>query len=250
MAFDLNSISNDAEDKPPRIVIYGVEGIGKTKFGVDSPSPIILQTEDGLGEFVVPHFPLAKSFDDVREALETLAAGGHGYETLVVDSIDWLQELIWKKVALENSVKSIEEIGYGKGYLFAVDHWIDYTNALNYLRDQGMTIIQIAHSEIKRFDDPNNDPYDRYQIKLHKSASAKIREHCDAVLFANYRISTTQSDSGFNKKSRAIGSGERLLFSEERPGYMAKNRFNMPHELPLDWQAVADSISYFNKDKK
>ena len=101
-----------------------------------------------------------------------------------------------------------------------------------------MTVIQIAHTDIKRFDSPEHDPYDRYVIKLHTRAAALLQEHSDVVLFANYRISTVKADVGFNKKvNRAMGSGERVIHTAERPAFLAKNRYGLPDTLPLDWQA-------------
>ena len=106
-----------------------------------------------------------------------------------------------------------------------------------------MTVIQIAHADIKRFDSPEHEPYDRYVIKLHARAAALLQEHSDIVLFANYRVSTVKSDVGFNKKvTRALGSGERVLYTAERPAFLAKNRFGLPDTLPLDWQAFAAAM--------
>ncbi|NOX39858.1 MAG: AAA family ATPase, partial [Alphaproteobacteria bacterium] len=117
--------------------------------------------------------------------------------------------------------------------------------------DRGMTVIQIAHTDIRRFDDPERDPYDRYLIKLHARASALLQEHADVVLFANYRISTVKSDVGFNKKvTRALGSGARVLYTKERPAFLAKNRFNLPDSMDLDWSVFADAMPHFPTTNK
>jgi AAA domain len=109
-----------------------------------------------------------------------------------------------------------------------------------------MTVIQIAHTEIRRFDSPEHEPYDRYVIKLHARAAALLQEHSDVVLFANYRISTVKADVGFNKKvTRALGSGERVLYTAERPAFLAKNRFGLPDSLPLSWKAFAAAMPHF-----
>jgi hypothetical protein len=109
-----------------------------------------------------------------------------------------------------------------------------------------MGVILIAHSEIKRFDSPETEPYDRYQVKLHARASALVQEHVDAVLFANYRVSTLKTDVGFKKSvTRAVGGGERLLHTAERPAFLAKNRFGLPETLPLDWAALAAGIPFY-----
>jgi hypothetical protein len=99
-----------------------------------------------------------------------------------------------------------------------------------------MAVIQIAHTDIKRFDSPEHEPYDRYVIKLQARASALLQEHSDVVLFANYQISVAKSDVGFNKKvTRALGSGARVMHTEERPAFLAKNRYGLPDTLPLSW---------------
>lgn len=139
---------------------------------------------------------------------------------------------------------SIEDAGYGKGYVAALNLWRQYIDGLNALRDdRGMAVVQIAHTDIKRFDSPEHDPYDRYVIKLHARAAALLQEHSDIVLFANYRISTVKADVGFNKKvSRAVGSGERVIHTVERPAFLAKNRYDLPDTLPLEWSAFAQAM--------
>mgnify|MGYP000007533672 FL=1 len=70
-----------------------------------------------------------------------------------------------------------------------------------------------------------------------------MQEHSDIVLFANYRISTVKADVGFNKKvNRAMGSGERVIHTAERPAFLAKNRYGLPETLPLDWQSFAQAM--------
>lgn len=252
MSIDLTKLVSGAVNLPPRVLIYGTGGIGKTTFAACAPSPVFLRTEDGMGMIDLPAFPVAGSFGEVMDALESLATQDHGFKTLVVDSIDWLEPLIWKRVCEQEEVKSIEQISYGKGYMMAMSFWAEYIEGVNYLRrEKDMTIIQIAHAEIKRYDDPANEPYDRYQVKLHKLANAKIVEHSDVVLFANYRTATRQVDIGMGaKKTKAVGSGDRYIYTEERPAFIAKNRYQMPPELPMEWKAFADFVPYYNQAKK
>ncbi len=102
--------------KTERVIIYGESGLGKTTFATSAPNPIVIQTEDGLGEIDVPCFPLAESYLDVMKALDSLANENHDFKTVVIDSLDWLESLIWKQVCTDNKVPSIEKIGYGRGY--------------------------------------------------------------------------------------------------------------------------------------
>ena len=244
MAISLASLMRSTALAPPRVLMHGVAGIGKTTFASASDKPVFILTEDGLGTLGVPHFPLARSFDAVMEALAALYSEAHDFKTVVIDSLDWLEPLVWARACKNNGWASIEDAGYGKGYVAALDLWRQYLDGLNALRDErGLTIIQIAHTDIKRFDSPEHEPYDRYVIKLHARASALLQEHSDVVLFANYRISTVKSDIGFNKKvTRALGSGERLLFTAERPAFIAKNRYGLPDTLPMNWQAFYEAM--------
>jgi hypothetical protein len=71
-----------------------------------------------------------------------------------------------------------------------------------------------------------------------------VQEWCDVVGFANYKTIVKSSDVGFNNKvSRGISTGERLLYTSEKPAYLAKNRYSLPDSLPLDWSALADAMT-------
>ncbi|PZW40393.1 AAA domain-containing protein [Humitalea rosea] len=247
MAISLASLRSSTSLSPPRLLLYGVAGVGKTEFAAASPRPVILQTEDGLGRIEATTFGLLRSFDEIMEALAALYFEPHDFETLVVDSLDWLEPLVWQHTAQTHSQPDIESFGYGKGYLAALDTWRGFLDGVNALREErGMGVILIAHAEIKRFDSPETEPYDRYQPKLHRSASALVQEHVDAVLFANYRVSTLKSDVGFNKKVvRGVSGGDRLLHTAERPAFLAKNRFGLAETLPLSWPELAAGIPFY-----
>ena len=242
MAFDLKSIRKNDAMSAPRIMIYGVEGIGKSSMAAGAPNPIYILTEDGLGSLKVDHFPLATSFQDVMDAIASLYKDNHAFETVVIDSLDWLEAIIQRETEQKYDAK---DLAYGKGALIAAERWREILDGLNALRnDKGMAIILIAHTTIKRFDSPEVEPYDRYQPKLQERSNAVVREWADAVLFANYKTIVKKDDVGFNQtNNRGISTGERLLFTSERPAYMAKNRYNMPESIPLSWDAFAEAIS-------
>lgn len=222
-------------------MLYGTHGIGKSTFGACSERPIFVPTEDGLGEIDCDRFPLAQSFDEVIAALGELYSQDHPFRTVVIDSVDWLERLIWTDVCQKRSVENIEDIGYAKGYSFALTQWRDILAGLDALRtERGMLCLLLAHAKIERFENPETDSYDRFVPRLHKLASQVIQEWADEVLFATYKVYTKTSDEGFNrKKVKGLGTGERIIRTTERPAHMAKNRLNLPDEIPLEWNAYA-----------
>lgn len=248
----LQQIVKGLQPGPRRLLLYGTQGIGKSTFAASSESPVFIQTEDGLGEIGCDKFPLADSFDAVMAAVTELYTERHTYRTVAIDSLDWLERLIWADVCRKRNVNNIEDIGYAKGYTFALNYWRDFLEGLAALRrDKDMTIVLIAHARIEKFENPETESYDRYVPRLHKLASAMVQEWCDEVLFATYKVHTKQTDEGFGRKgTRGIGSGERILRTTERPAHVAKNRLNLPDEIPLDWNAYAQHFTHNTKKGK
>jgi hypothetical protein len=242
MAFDLNSIKRGPDLKPPRLFLYAVEGIGKTTFAASAPAPIFIQTEDGLGSLDVARFPMVETIDQVRQAIGTLYESEHEFETVVLDSVDWLEQIIAREIEAKHDAK---ELAYGKGALKQAEVWQELLGGFSALRNErGMSVILIGHSQIKRFDSPETEPYDRYIPKLQERSNALVREWADAVLFANYRTVVKTTEVGFKKEiSRGITTGERLLYTTEKPAYMAKNRYSLPESMPLSWEELSNAIA-------
>lgn len=241
----LEQVTSGRSPAPRRVLVYGTHGIGKSTFGSCAPSPVFIQTEDGLGEIDCDKFPLATTCDQAMKALSELYTDTHPYRTVVVDSVDWLERLIFAEVCRKRQVESIEDIGYAKGYVFALTQWREFIEGLSALRnDRGMTIVLIAHTRIERFENPETESYDRFVPRLHRLASQVLQEWCDEVLFATYKVYTKQTDEGFDRKrTQGIGTGERIIRTVERPAHMAKNRLNLPEEIPLDWDAYAQYLT-------
>jgi len=244
MAISLASLQKNAP-KPPRIIIYGDAGLGKTTFAVSAPNPVVIQTEDGLGNLAATAFPLARSFEEVIEAISSLYMEEHQFQTVVIDSLDWLEPLIWQRVCQDNKLESIEKLSYGKGYVEATYHWRSFFDGITALRDaKGMTVIMTAHNEIKRVEDPTLPAYDRHDLKLHKRASAVAEEFADIILFAAQQTNTITEDAGFNQKRiRTTSTGQRVMHTAGQPAFLAKSRFPLPPTLPLAWSALEEAMS-------
>lgn len=237
----LSSITKGVTHRPPIIGVSGPPGIGKTTFAASAPSPIILPTEDGSNELDVARFPLAKSYSDILAAIKELGTQPHEFKTLVLDSLDHAEPLVWAHTCEEGGKKTIEAFGYGKGYVEAVYHWRVIFDGLKKLREKrGMGIILISHVQVKKFEDPGSDGYDRFVPKLHKEAANLAIEECDAWGFANYE--TKVIDTNKEERKRAVGQGNRIIWWSERPSHLAKNRYNLPDSMPLEWATFAAAL--------
>ena len=247
----MNQIHHGRRHTPPRLLVYGTEGIGKSTLAADAPKPIFIPTEDGLDQIECASFPLATRLADVDAALRTLIQERHEFETVVVDSADWLERLVWDALCEQYGVNSVEKVdgGYGKGYVHALTFWRRLLGDLNALRNQrGMCVILLAHARVEKFEDPEASAYDRYSPRLHKHVTALLTEWADAVLFATRRIITKTEEGGFGRE-RTIAAGlgkdggERVLRTVGSPACVAKNRYGLPAELPLSWPALMQALA-------
>ena len=244
MSITLSSISKTKRARAPKIVIVGTGKIGKTTFAAMAPNAVGILTEDGSDAVDASAFPLCKTLEDVYTAMGILLNEDHEYKTLFIDSLDWLEPLLHDYVCRQHGWKSIEQPGYGKGYIEASAEWRNLLNGLEALRHKkGMGIILIAHDKIKRIEDPLTEGYDSHVMKLHDRAAALVMEWADVIGYAGYRVFTTKVDAGFgNKETKATTTGERILHVEAHPAHCGGNRFSLQN-MPLNWNEFQSALS-------
>lgn len=221
------------QEVPPRIVIYGGHGIGKSTLASQFPAPIFISTEDGLDSLDVTSFPKAAHVNDVVENIKTLIKEDHQFKTVVIDSVDWLVEpLIVSSVEASHEAK---DLAYGKGQMLVAEEFREILQGLDVLRlKRGMNVVLIAHAAVVKFEDPRTEPYDRYQPKLPNRCNALLMEWADVLAFAAFKVIIRKADTGFNsQKTRGVTTGERLLHFVENPAYVAKNRYGCPEEVEM-----------------
>lgn len=225
--------------QPLRLLCYGPEGIGKSTLGASAPAPVFLGTEDGVGQLDVARFPEPQSWPDALDAVRELAREPHKFQTLVVDTVDWLEPLVWRHVCERDRKPNIEAYGYGKGYVAALDEWRVFVGALEALRRaRPMHVVLLAHAMVKTYKNPEGDDYDRFSLKVHDKAGGLLKEWCDAVLFANYRTHVLKEGA----RAKGYDGHTRVLHTERRAAFDAKNRFGLPAELLLGWAELADAV--------
>lgn len=228
------------QTRPRRILLYGQHGIGKSTWAAEAPSPIFLDIEGGLGDIDCAKTEKLNDYGDVVAAISWIIQHGDEYRTIVVDTLDWLERMIFNLVAREARKANISDIGFGKGYEAAIHKWEFILNSLEAARQRGKGIILLAHARVVRFENPETAAYDRYELDLHKSSNGMLQEWCDEVLFASFRVFTRNEDMGFGKeRTIALGGKERYIRTNESAAAVAKNRLRLPDELPMSWAEYA-----------
>ncbi len=228
----LSLIQHGTSKLPPRIMMYGLPGIGKSTFAANFPTPIFVQTEDGLRQVVCSKFPLAQNLGQVFEYLSALVREKNDFQTIVIDSLDWLEQLIWAAVCENEEVESIERIGYGKGYVFALGYWKQIVKILDQLNLQGKIILLLAHAVAEDYSDPEVSSLKRFTPRLYKTARSLLIEYADIVFFGTRKFGAARGDQ----------DNPRVVRTETSPISVGKKRYNIPDELPLDARVVLDAI--------
>lgn len=248
----LNQVVKTKKKKPLAILAYGVHGIGKSSLPSEAKNPIYIGSEEN-DELDAHRFPKIETWDQLEAQLKTLRDEKHLYETVVIDTVDTLEQVAQKKILTgQNANKTMATAmgGYGKAYEQMADMFLDIRdNYLAKLRDQkGMHIVLLAHSEKNKHEDPmTNTSYDSYSTALHKKVKPIFEDWVSAILFINYDLIRTDRSDG---KTVLEGlDGKRLIYTEERPSHIAKNRFNLPFEIEFEkkgtWAKLVSMIDAF-----
>lgn len=252
----LKNIKPTIKVRAPKVTIYGGPGIGKTSRAAEVQDLLLLNCEDGTDGMLISKYPVEvdengkvlrdviKTYPELIQAVYDVYEQDAGFKALGIDSISTVEQLIWDQVCREKGVRNIEDIPYGKGYKFATTYWDQLRDGLERIRNKrNMLILLLAHSEVKRFDDPMGDGYDRYRLKLHETAAKTMIEWSDVVMFADDKKFSTTAETGFNKTITKVTGGGRVLYTQEDPRFVAKNRYGLPKELPLSWPAFMNAMA-------
>lgn len=237
---------------PLRVILQGQEGVGKTTWAANCPKALFITCEDGGGDLDYARVKVSNWPDLVSTLRSIIRDGAEGYETIVLDTIDSFERLLWKHLCERAKVDTIEEIGggFGKGYTAAAEQMQKLSEDLNAIRDRGLKIILLCHVHVRPFNDPNGPAYDRYEMRMHKGTAALWFSWADAVLFACFDVTVLKTGrKGRVQDADAMEKGKateikRVVYTSKDAAYDAKNRHNLPEELPLSWDAFARAIKW------
>lgn len=239
------NINSGVIPKAQKIVLYGVEGIGKSTFAAQAPGVIFIDTEDSTAHMDVRRFDKPTSWTMLKQQVAYIKANPTICKTLAIDTADWAERLAIEHIIASKSqngnIKGIEDFGYGKGYVYLEEEFGRLLNDLQELVEIGINIVMTAHAEIKKVEQPEEiGGYDHWQMKLEKKTMPLLKEWADVLLFANYKTMVVNVDNqgAIKGKNKAQGN-QRVMYTTRSPWWDAKNRHNLPDEIPLDFSKIA-----------
>ena len=222
---------------PVKGIVYGVEGIGKTTFASKWPNPLFIDVENGSWQMDVARV-VPKTYAEFKAVLHELRNDMRGYQTLVIDSADWLETMLIKHICAEANITSIEkyETGYGKGWNKLAEDWASLLDYLDRLRlDKGVNILFIGHSKIKRYEPADDSGHDRYTLVLAEKSADVLKKWSDLTLFVKYDTFTVEE----NGKTKIRGGDKRVMYSSFHPCWDAKNRYGLPEKMDFRFENIA-----------
>ena len=232
------TITNTRKTEPMKVVLYGVEGIGKTTFVSQFPDPVFIDTEGSTGFIDAKKMPDPEDWTMLLEEIAYMAQSPQG-KTLVIDTADWAEELAKQHLMAKHKWQAIDQTDYGTRYVALSNEIIRLLRELEMVKNAGMNVVLTAHAVQKKFELPDQvGSFDRYVLKLEKRDAALIKEWCDMLLFANYKTTVVASRSGSKKAT----GGQRVMYTTHMPAWDAKNRLGLPDELPFEYGAIKDKF--------
>lgn len=238
--------------KAQKVVIYGVEGVGKSTLAAKFPEPLFIDMEGSTGNMDVARLDKPTSLAMFMNEVAFVRANPTVCKTLVIDTADWLERLVAENVCMAANKKSITDFGYGDGFVKLEYEMGILLNRLTDLIEIGINVVLVAHAIIRKFEQPDElGAYDRYELKLGNKTTGKtaalLKEWADMVLFCNYKTQVFSTDDK-GKKFKAQGQ-DRVMYTTHHPSWDAKNRHDLPELLPLDFSQIAHIFTLNDAEK-
>jgi hypothetical protein len=234
----LGKITKGKIKKPPRLLVHGEPGVGKSTFAAGFPNPLFIDAERRTEHLDVSRLEV----DSWKEVLgvmgEILKSEELPCKTLVFDTTDRMERMMWEEICEEFGKSNIEDFGFGKGYEIAAKRWIRFVKGIEAIRDRGMYIVLITHSVTRNFKNPLGDDWHKYLVDMNQKAFNILKAGVDGVGFARFD-DQVHEEKGSNKK-RGVYTGRRQLVFRHDPGFESKNGIGLPDKCELSFEAIKE----------
>lgn len=217
-----------------KVIVYGPEGIGKSTMAAQFPQPVFLDTEGSTKEMDVARVDGISNWGAVIDAATYVIEHPDVCKTLIIDTMDWAELFAINRICEVNHKASLEDFGYGKGYVYLQEEVKKLLDLLDKVVAKGVNVVLTAHAKMRKFEQPDEaGAYDRWEMKLSKQVGPMIKEWADMVLFANYKTRVVDVDG--TKKAQG---GKRVMYTTHHSCWDAKNRYGLPDEVPFSYDSI------------
>lgn len=225
-------------DRGKKVIFYGPEGVGKTTLAAQLPNPLFIDTEGSTENYNVRRLPKPNSLEETKEIIGWVCLHSDQLKTLVIDTGDWLEHTLVKDFCDRNGISTLGGLGYGKGYEGSAKEFQEMLDMFDQVLNMGINVVFNCHCQVKTFSMPDDlGSYDRYELKMEKKHIPLLKEWADLIVFINFKTNLVYQNAS-DKKAKAVGGQERVMFFTHTAAYDAKNRFGLPESAPLSYESI------------
>jgi len=238
------------------VLIYGPPGVGKSTFAAGAPAPLIFDVEGRTEHLDVDRLPPEafadtdedsgwdRLIDAMRDLVRAARKEDLKYKTIVFDTIDRMEQLVFDHLCAEHDVDQVDEVlgGYGKWVQATIDQLKRFLAGVEAMRRAGLQPIILGHSQIKKMTPPDQLDYDVYTLKMNMKVAKFVIEQMDVVGFARFDDVVRKAKKG-ETKAKVVSTNKRVLHLQREAAFEAKGGIEMPAKIELDWSQFEDAIN-------
>ena len=237
----LTRIQNRDDENTLRHVIVGVHGVGKTSLAAGAPSPAFIAPAYGVEGFNNINGWSPTTYEEFIDVLDSIIADPKpAFKTLVIDTMNWVEELAEEAVAKAHGVTSFAKIpdkyNFKKWGALAMEA-PRILGKLDRIRAKGISQIILFHADTQKHTTPEGQEWLRYIPKGYKDFTPVFMQRSSSVMFFVYE--TFETDLGGKKQ---IVGDNRVLRTSWSHAYDAKNRLNLPDTIIIPPDAPYETL--------